>query len=96
MDLAAHHFFHCALSVKSAARFPAGTGLTGSGRTFLSRVIEVFAPGWDFSGVHHTDGHLCFERARLQSCRKRHKMSWALAPEGMLFYEFIPFEGLGK
>ena len=30
------------------------------------------------SVVRHTDGHLCFERARLQSCRKRPKMNWAL------------------
>jgi hypothetical protein len=43
------------------------------------------------SGVRHTDGRLCFERARLQSCRKRTKMSWALAPEGGLSYEFNPF-----
>ena len=45
------------------------------------------------SGVRHTEVRLCFERARLQSCRKRHTMSWALAPEGSLFYESIPFVG---
>jgi hypothetical protein len=24
------------------------------------------------------------------------QMSWALAPEGRLFFEFSPFEGIGK
>jgi len=48
------------------------------------------------SGVRPTDGRLCFERARLQSCRKRPKTSWALAPEGSFLYEFNPFTDIGK
>ena len=48
------------------------------------------------SGVRHIDGHLCFERARLQSCQKRPKMSWAIAPGGSLFYRFKPFAGNSK
>jgi hypothetical protein len=35
--------------------------------------MELFGlPTWFMPGaVRHTDGRLCFERARLQSCRKR-------------------------
>jgi hypothetical protein len=48
------------------------------------------------SGVRHAEVRLCFERPRLQSCRKRPKMRWALAPEESRFHEFNPLAGLGK
>ena len=36
----------------------------------------------DTGGVRQTNGHLCFERAPLQPCRKQLGMNGALAPEG--------------
>ena len=73
--------------------------LTGCSAGFPARARtphSTISSGQRPSGVRHTDGRLCFERARLQSCHKWRKTSRALAPEGSLFCEFRPSAGIGK
>jgi hypothetical protein len=53
-------------------------------------------PSHKASGARHTDGRLCFERARLQSCRKWPQISRALAPEGRFWGNSIPNLSLFK
>jgi hypothetical protein len=48
------------------------------------------------AGPVYKEVRSCFERARLQLCRKRLKMSWTLAPGGGCIHEFSAFAGLGK